>query len=292
MLTIIAAMEQELVSIRRALRVRGSASCASEPPPPELHVTGIGKERVRASIKRLLDSRQRSEPDRLLLLGFAGGVDPALKSGDLVLSNRYYRADVVGNPPPNPPLPKGGLRESPLPKGVPGKSSFGNGGFRRISLSASEQERDFLGPDSNMWRQAIEAASEAGLPLFQGSSLTVDRVIATPEAKKAAHSQYQVDTVNMEDYWAAEAAAEAGVPFLSVRAVLDPAHQGLPSYLIGLSERQDQVMRRILTRPWQVPALLRLARQAKAAQGSLTRFSFAFIDHQLSARDSQPAVRQ
>jgi nucleoside phosphorylase len=282
MLTIIAAMEQELVSIRRALRVRGLAPCASEPPPPELHITGIGKERVRVSIKRLLDSRQRSEPDRLLLLGFAGGVDPALKSGDLVLSNRYYRADVVGNPLPNPPLPKGDFPGSP----------FGNGGLGGISLSASEQERDFLEPDSNIWRQAIEAASEAGLPLFQGSSLTVDRVIGTPVAKKAAHSQYQVDTVNMEDYWAAEAAAEAGVPFLAVRAVLDPAHQGLPSYLIGLSEQQDQVMRRILTRPWRVPALLRLARQAKAAQGSLTRFSFAFIDHQLSARDSQPAVRQ
>jgi hypothetical protein len=94
----------------------------------------------------------------------------------------------------------------------------------------------------------------------------------------------------MEDYWIAEAAAEAGVPFLAVRAVLDPARQGLPSYLIQRSARPAQVIHRTLIRPWRVPTLLRLAQQMKAAQGSLTRFSLAFIDYQLSAREDRSAV--
>jgi adenosylhomocysteine nucleosidase len=299
MLTIIAAMEQELAGIRRALRVRGLMSCAlgahprplslweggdQESPPltkgnlggfPEvgvgeldLQVVGIGKERAQASIKRLLASRQRPGQDGLLLLGFAGGIDPSLKSGDLVLSNRYCWVDGVVSP-------------------------FGKGGRRGISPSATGKQRDFLEPDSNLWQQAIEAARAAGLSVSQGSSLTVDQAIATPEAKKEVYLQRQVATVNMEDYWAAEAAAESGAPFLAVRAVLDPAHQGLPSYLIGLSERQAQVvLRRVLTKPWRAPILLRLAQQARVAQGSLTRFALAFIDHQLSAREGQPAARQ
>jgi nucleoside phosphorylase len=220
-----------------------------------LHVTGIGKERARSSVKKLLDSRQWSDEDGLLLLGFAGGLDPALKSGDLVLSNRYYRAEGV----------------SPF---------------------ASEQQ-NFREPDRNLYQQALEAAREASLPLSQGSSLTVDQVIATPEAKKAAQGQYQAANVNMEDYWVAEAAAEAGVPFLSVRAVLDPAGQGLPVYLMGLSEHPARAVYRTLPRPWRVGTLLRLARQAKTAQGSLARFALAFIDHELSARvrDGQSAAR-
>jgi nucleoside phosphorylase len=247
----------------------------------DLHVIGIGKERAQASARRLLAFRQWSARDQLLLLGFAGGVDPALKSGDLVLSSRYYRADGVITPP-SPPFSRGGtLSIPPLEKG-------GLGGVSPLAI----EQQDFLEPDSNMWRQAIEVASEVGLSVSQGSSLTVDQVVATPEAKKAAYSQCQVSTVNMEDYWIAEVAAEAGVPFLAVRAVLDPAHQGLPSYLMGLSERPSQIVHSTLTRPWRATVLLSLAQQARVAQDRLTRFSLAFIDHQLSARDGQPTDRR
>src|SRR5918999_1201026 len=147
----------------------------------DLHVIGIGKERAQASARRLLAFRQWSARDQLLLLGFAGGVDPALKSGDLVLSSRYYRADGVITPP-SPPFSRGGtLSIPPLEKG-------GLGGVSPLAI----EQQDFLEPDSNMWRQAIEVASEVGLSVSQGSSLTVDQVVATPEAKKAAYSQCQV----------------------------------------------------------------------------------------------------
>jgi nucleoside phosphorylase len=266
----------------------------------ELHVIGIGKERALSSINRLLTSRQWSDQDGILLIGFAGGLDPSLKSGDLVLADRYYLANA-GENPPNPPLLKGGLRERPLPKAGleeaplpegPAKPPFRKGGFRGISPLATENHRDFLKPDGNMYQQALEAANAADLSVSQGSSLMVDQVIATPETKKASYHQYQASIVNMEDYWIAEAAAEAGVPFLAVRAVLDPARQGLPSYLIGRSARPAQVIHRTLIRPWRVPTLLRLAQQMKAAQGSLTRFSLAFIDYQLSAREDRSAVSQ
>ena len=71
MLTIVAAMEQELVGLKRALGPR-------PPPGLDLHVIGIGRDRVEPGLRGLLPTlrqqRQGAEPPtELLLLGFAGG---------------------------------------------------------------------------------------------------------------------------------------------------------------------------------------------------------------------------
>ena len=70
MLTVIAAMEQELAGLRKRLK-------ASPIGPVELHVVGIGKEQVESNVNKILDSSTWPPPDGLLLLGFAGGMDPS-----------------------------------------------------------------------------------------------------------------------------------------------------------------------------------------------------------------------
>ncbi len=96
-----------------------------------------------------------------------------------------------------------------------------------------------------------------------------------------------VASVNMEDYWAATAAAIAGVPFASVRAVLDTSDQSLPDYLASGDIAPARVALNALVRPGRLPALLRLARQSRLARRNLTRCIMATIDI-LAARQPVP----
>ena len=192
MLTIIASMERELAGLRRESR---PYQIAGEYRRLELKVVGVGGAQAGRSVTSLLDRRRLSgdtlseSEQGLLLLGFAGGLEPSLAPGALTISPRYHQT--------------------------------GRG--------------DFLQPDPEMWRQAVEAATDAGLAFDQRDSLTVDRPVSTVAHKDALFRHYQVGTVNMEDYPVAAAARDAGVPFLAVRAVLDPANQSLPPYVLAMS---------------------------------------------------------
>ena len=72
-----------MTCLRRALK-----SCRTE--PVNMQVIGIGRERARSSISKILNSRQWHDGDRLLMLGFAGGLDPVLKCGDLLVPTFYF----------------------------------------------------------------------------------------------------------------------------------------------------------------------------------------------------------
>jgi hypothetical protein len=89
----------------------------------------------------------------------------------------------------------------------------------------------------------------------------------------------------MEDYWAAEVANDARVPFLSARVVLDPAGQALPHYVLGLAGRPFEAALRVMSQPWRAPAMLALARMRNRAQSSLNQFGLAFIKRELSHRE-------
>jgi adenosylhomocysteine nucleosidase len=70
--------------------------------------------------------------------------------------------------------------------------------------------------------EAAEAAARGlALNVVAGSSITVDEV-AWGEAEKAAHHAWKAhDIVEMESYWAGEAAAARRLPFLAVRTISD-----------------------------------------------------------------------
>ena len=89
MLTIITATEYELAGLRRAWPAAADAG--------ELQVVGIGRRKAQSAVRQLLtrrtDGRQTGE---LLLLGLAGGLDPALRTGDLCLPFRYLRESPDG----------------------------------------------------------------------------------------------------------------------------------------------------------------------------------------------------
>ena len=242
MLTIIASMERELAGLRReSLIFQG----AGEHRQFELKVVGVGEAQAGQSVtslagqhRILADTLYKSE-DGILLLGFAGGVDPSLAPGVLVISPRYHQ-DA-------------------------GQYAGGNS----------------LEPDPAMWRQAVDAASDAGLPFDQGESLTVARPVSTVADKGALFRRYQVGTVNMEDYPVAVAARNAGVPFLAVRAVLDPAGQSLPPYVLPMSKSPVKAVLGTAVRPWRIAHMLHLASQMRLAQFALTSFAQAYLRRSL-----------
>lgn len=232
MLTIIASMERELSGLRRGISSVQSGDSLQQSHSLELRVVGVGKSQSRTGLRKILSSRSGGSPREILMLGFAGAVNPELKTGDLVLSSRYY---------------------------------------------LDTKSDDFLSPDTAMRLNAIVAATSAGLRVSHLDSLSVDRIIETPEAKVVLAENYPVGIVGMEDFWLAAAARDAGVPFLSARVVLDTADQKLPGHLPGLSRGRALDLLRTAAMPWLVPALFGLAVKAHTAQQTLARFALSFI---------------
>ena len=226
MLAIIASMERELSGLRREISSDRSVDSS------DLRAAGVGISRRQSGLREILRPTSDGQPRGVLMLGFAGAVDRNLKTGDLVLSSRYY-------------------------------------------LDAHNEK--FLTPDPAMRQSAIIAAANAALPVTYSDSLTVDAIVATPEAKAALAGKYHVGIVEMEDYWLAATIQDAGVPFISARVVLDTAHQSLPGHLLGLSQGRTQDVLRTVGMPWCVPPLLRLAYQARVARQALSRFALSFI---------------
>ena len=233
MLIVVASMEQELTGLRRELREIEDATGISS--QVEFQVLGVGPERAGAAMAALLENR-RSKIDGVLLVGVAGGVDPELETGDLLLADRHA-----------------------------------------LQNGASQGAGQAIKPDAEMLQSAQKAALELSVPIFNGGSLTVDHLVAEPHEREALRTEYQVYSVNMEDYRAAEAAQNAGVPFLSVRVVLDTASQRLPGYLPGLARSRYKVVTKILLMPWRIPTMLRLKRQLQLCQAVLTNFGVSYL---------------
>ncbi len=81
-----ASMEQELTGLRQEMLEIEDAIGAH--PRVEFRVLGVGPERAGGALAALLDTCG-SDVDGVLILGVAGGVDPKLESGDLLLADRY-----------------------------------------------------------------------------------------------------------------------------------------------------------------------------------------------------------
>ena len=136
---------------------------------------------------------------------------------------------------------------------------------------------EFLEPDPRLWQFALAAADNSNLPVIYADSLTVEGLVTTADAKQDIHRRYPAGIVNMEDYWVAQAARDAGIPFIAVRAVLDTAQQSLPAYLCRIAGSPRAAVAGVAAMPWRWPALLGLWRRFHLAQGALTDFAMNFL---------------
>ena len=131
-------------------------------------------------------------------------------------------------------------------------------------------EDDSITADAELSSAILSSARGYGVNVSNEPSATVGD-IAGPWAKAELRYSTGVASVNMEDYWAASAMAAAGVPFASVRAVLDTADQSLPEHLTVKDVRPARVALNTVIRPGRLPSLLALAMQCRSARRNLTR---------------------
>jgi len=121
------------------------------------------------------------------------------------------------------------------------------------------------------WHAAIKAQfpqARAGL------MLSVAQAITRVEAKHTAYETTSAVAVDVESFAVVEAANASGLPAIIIRAVLDGAKQSLPeAALSGVNEAGETqiwpVIKGLMKRPQDLPALMNLGRDSAKAQEGL-----------------------
>lgn len=120
--------------------------------------------------------------------------------------------------------------------------------------------------------------AESGLRVAGGALLGQERQIGRAEDKAALFASTGARAVDMESHGVARAAEAAGVPFLVARAVADPAGRNLPRAALDAAGPDGRIkLLKVLTtmylRPWEGPATIRLAYEARLAVDTLERIA-------------------
>ncbi len=212
--------------------------------------TGVGP-RAGEAAAAVLDAYA---PEAVLSVGLGGALSPECRVGDIVLGEWVHR-------------------------GEPGASG--------------QRQQRAVRSDARLLERAQRGAEGGGLRHWTGGSLTVTRLVGEREHKAALRLVSGLDVVEMESYWVGRAARKAGVPFLAVRAISDGADERLPEIASDVGPqgelRVTQVLRFALSRPADVPVLLRTAVYARRAVRNLTRFLEAFLEAFEAPRASRSA---
>ncbi|HUJ79116.1 MAG TPA: hypothetical protein VLY45_02230 [Nitrospiria bacterium] len=175
-------------------------------------------------------------------VGLSGGLQPDLPSGALVIGDCWTRV------------------------GPPGEE----GRFDALRT---------IGPpaDRRLRTAALRAAGACGLAVHEGRLATSDCLIGAPEEKRALAARTGALAVDMESGAVAEAALEASVTVVAVRAVLDPVAEALiisPEAFL-LPDGSTSVWksgRAVSGRPSQWPGLWGVGRRGARAMALLARW--------------------
>ena len=105
-----------------------------------------------------------------------------------------------------------------------------------------------------------------------------NRVISTPDKKKELNHSTKAVAVDMESHVVGAVAEKAGIPFMVIRAVADPADRSIPEWVLGnISEhgtlRYGAILADLATHPWDIFRLARLNHDSGLALSALRSFS-------------------
>ncbi|MBU6396654.1 MAG: hypothetical protein KJS74_00550 [Rhodospirillales bacterium] len=107
-----------------------------------------------------------------------------------------------------------------------------------------------------------------------GAILAGHKIAASTQAKALLYQRSHPAAIDLESGSVAEIAKERKLPFAALRAVADPAERNLPpAALVALKDDGSldiiRLMACIARQPWQVPRLVAVGRDAKAARQAL-----------------------
>jgi hopanoid-associated phosphorylase len=185
------------------------------------------------------------------------------------------------------------MLEEVLSRGAAGVMSFGTAGglspdLRPGAIVVAEAVDGPAGRRSTDidWSARIASALRASLPAARiefGPMAAVTAPVVTQAQKQALHRTTGALAVDMESHVAAEQARLRGLPFAVCRAIVDPAWRTLPpAATAGLREdgttALGPILRELARGPGQLPAMIRLAFDARAARSSLVAAKAALLD--------------
>ena len=208
-------------------------------------VIGVGKESTqRVLAKWVSDHSDLYDSDAgdngILLLGFCGGLEPRLRSGDIVVSTHYCL---------DPGLLEGCL------------------------INQFE-------PNRNMFLKAINVVAEKNMRWSTAPSITTNRIVGNRIEKLKLRESSNTAAVNMEDFWVADFARQRGIPFLSVRVVIDEAGQEVSTDVLDLPLAHIfmwKLVQLVLSRPKQLVQVGKLLIRLVFAKRKLGIFAGAFL---------------
>ena len=166
-------------------------------------------------------------------------------------------------------------------EGASGLLSWGIAGGLAPALKTGAVVRPAVvaGPGDQRW--------EVMLGSGDGVLAGYDRLVRHPSAKAGLRAATGAMAVDMESHRVACVAAEAGIPFGTYRVVSDPAERTLPALAEqALGEdgrpRIGPILWGLLSRPGDLPDLIRAGRDSRVALDVLARDADAVIDTYLS----------
>ena len=170
-------------------------------------------------------------------------------------------------------------------EGVAGLVSFGLAGGLADDLAPGDLllPQAVVLPDGGRivaepaWRGRLAATLErAGLRAHNALVAGSETLVATGDAKRALAVRTGAAGVDMESHGVASVAANAGLPFLIVRAIADGSGQAIPRVARGAIDARGDIRHlalvgRLIARPWEIGALIALGRSSGRGLASLRR---------------------
>lgn len=124
------------------------------------------------------------------------------------------------------------------------------------------------------WSHKLRCRLSQKLTVVGGGLLSTSRIIAASSEKQRLQRETGAIALDMESAAVAKVAQQANLPCLVLRAIADPAAMSLPQAVVVALDDQGLVslprlLRHLLLRPWQIPALIRLGLHFASARKTL-----------------------
>jgi hopanoid-associated phosphorylase len=211
-----------------------------------------------------------TEDQRSIIIAFVGmAFEARIAAGPGVLVFSRDRRDALAL-----------AAENATRHGYRGIISFGVAGGLTTSLrpgdwvvaSAILQSQSARPTDAAWSKNLLDAIGGAHYAPIVG----VDLPVADPAEKRELHRKTGAVAADMESHMVAELAAAHGLAFAALRVIVDPAERAIPRAAlagIGTGARADgaAVLRDLVSRPSQLPSLIRVSFDAFIARSEMVR---------------------
>lgn len=202
--------------------------------------SGVGSKRAARATSWLLENYSL---DLIISAGYCGALQPHLSEAELVIPQQIY---------------EGNLEK----EGEPGYAL-------RLAIKVED----------NLISFARQLAEEMGFSFHGGNLLTSAKVVSEPTSKRMLGQAYPLMAVDMETATVGRLAVRSGLPFVSIRSVLDPVELNIDlpwDRFVDQSGEMKVTFKNIilLGKPWVIWRFMMIHRNMRRASTTLGLFIY------------------